>query len=78
MVSAYHVVLIIPEWVDVRSLTSLFAEIGVQAFFGLSGYLVYARFENSSSLAVYVEKRFRRLYPAYATVILACAVAAHV
>jgi peptidoglycan/LPS O-acetylase OafA/YrhL len=55
---------------------ALLAEIGVQGFFVLSGYLVYASLERSSSLAQYAEKRFRRLYPAYAFVILACVAAA--
>lgn len=76
MVLAYHIVLFVPQWTTTRGLAGLLAEIGVQGFFVLSGYLVYASFENSSSLGVYVEKRFRRVYPAYAVVILACTVAA--
>ena len=52
------------------------AEIGVQGFFILSGYLVYASLERTTSLRLYAEKRVRRLYPAYATVIVLCTVAA--
>jgi peptidoglycan/LPS O-acetylase OafA/YrhL len=52
------------------------AEIGVQGFFVLSGYLVYASLERSSSLALYAEKRIRRLYPGYAAVVVVCALAA--
>jgi len=76
MVLVYHIVIVFPQWTTMRDLTGLLAEIGVQGFFVLSGYLVYASFENSSSLAVYIEKRLRRVYPAYAVVILICTVAA--
>lgn len=77
MVVAYHVTLAAPQWWwTLREPMGELAEIGVQGFFVLSGYLVYASFENSKSLTLYAEKRFRRLYPAYAVVILTCAVAA--
>lgn len=77
MVVAYHTVIAVPQWWwTLRIETGVLAEIGVQGFFVVSGYLVYASFENSSSLGVYAEKRIRRLYPAYAVVILACAAAA--
>ncbi|RYZ14857.1 MAG: hypothetical protein EON61_02055 [Alphaproteobacteria bacterium] len=76
MVVAYHLVAI-PGWGEaILPQMALLAEVGVQGFFVLSGYLVYASFERSSSLAQYAEKRFRRLYPAYAFVILVCAAAA--
>lgn len=74
MVVAYHIVLVVPQWWwTVREPVAEIAEIGVQGFFVLSGFLVYASFENSKSLGIYAEKRFRRVYPAYAVVILACA-----
>jgi len=77
MVVAYHIVLAVPQWWwTLRFEMSEVAEVGVQGFFVLSGYLVYASFEHSSSIGLYAEKRFRRLYPAYAVVILACAGAA--
>ncbi|MDP3493301.1 MAG: acyltransferase family protein, partial [Hyphomonadaceae bacterium] len=77
MVVAFHVVVAVPEWSSrIYTQMSRLAEVGVQGFFVLSGYLVYASLERSKSIAEYAEKRFRRLYPAYAFVILACAGAA--
>jgi peptidoglycan/LPS O-acetylase OafA/YrhL len=78
MVAVYHAVLLpaVPHWAPLHEPLSVAAEIGVQGFFVLSGYLVWASLERSSSLKLYAEKRVRRLYPGYATVILACTVAA--
>jgi peptidoglycan/LPS O-acetylase OafA/YrhL/O-antigen ligase len=76
MVVAYHLVAIPDLASPLRPYTAQLAEVGVQGFFVLSGYLVYASLERSSSLREYAEKRFRRLYPAYAFVILICAGAA--
>ncbi len=55
---------------------SIGAELGVQGFFVLSGFLVFGSFERSASLAQYAGKRARRLYPAYATIVLISALAA--
>ncbi|HVY88478.1 MAG TPA: acyltransferase [Hyphomonadaceae bacterium] len=76
MVAAYHLSLLprVDAWKPAGPIMSLLAEIGVQGFFVLSGYLVYASLRRSRSLKLYAEKRVRRLYPAYATVVLACAV----
>jgi peptidoglycan/LPS O-acetylase OafA/YrhL len=78
MVAAYHVVVL--PWqgsgTPGENALAMMAEIGVQGFFVLSGYLVYASLERSSSLALYAEKRVRRLYPGYATVVVTCALAA--
>ena len=76
-VVAYHLVVLsgVQEWRIAEGPLSLLAEIGVQGFFVLSGYLVYASLERSTSLGLYAEKRFRRLYPAYAVVVVACAAA---
>ena len=52
---------------------AILAEVGVQGFFVVSGYLVWASLKRSSSLRLYAEKRVRRLYPAYAAVVIACA-----
>jgi peptidoglycan/LPS O-acetylase OafA/YrhL len=41
----------------------------VQAFFVLSGYLMYLSLEHSGSILYFFEKRFRRIYPAYFVVI---------
>lgn len=51
------------------------ASIAVKGFFVISGYLVMMSCENSASIREYAEKRLRRIYPAYAAVVLACAVA---
>jgi len=52
------------------------ADIAVKGFFVISGYLVMMSYENSASLGDYAEKRVRRIYPAYAAVVLAAAIAA--
>src|SRR5438445_1257196 len=46
----------------------------VQAFFFVSGFLVTMSYEKSSSLRSYAEKRFRRIAPAYAFVVLGAAI----
>jgi len=78
-VVVYHVVVLsgAQQWRAVEVPLSKLAEIGVQGFFVLSGFLVYASLSRSTSLGLYAEKRFRRLYPAYAVVVVACAVAGY-
>lgn len=49
---------------------SILAELSIQSFFIVSGLLVYGSLERSTSIADYAGKRVRRLYPAYAVVIL--------
>lgn len=49
------------------------AEFAVQAFFVVSGYLIFMSYERSETLGQYFERRVRRIYPAYAFVVLACA-----
>jgi len=44
--------------------------LAVQSFFVVSGFLIFMSFEHSSSPGRYFEKRARRIYPAYAAVIL--------
>lgn len=46
----------------------------VQAFFVISGFLIFMSYERSSSFASYTSKRIRRIYPAYLAVIMLCAV----
>ncbi|NNC37212.1 MAG: acyltransferase [Acidimicrobiales bacterium] len=50
------------------------AELSIQGFFIISGALVYGSFLNSKSVGDYANKRVRRLYPAYAVIILIPAV----
>lgn len=45
----------------------------VQAFFFVSGFLVTMSYEKSKTLRSYADKRFRRIAPAYAFVVLTCA-----
>jgi peptidoglycan/LPS O-acetylase OafA/YrhL len=53
--------------------TLLSSDIAVQAFFVVSGFLIFMSYERSSSLASYTSKRVRRIYPAYFTIIMLCA-----
>jgi peptidoglycan/LPS O-acetylase OafA/YrhL len=45
----------------------------VRSFFVISGLLIYRSYTRSSSIKSYVEKRARRIYPAYITVIILAA-----
>ncbi|MDB4766563.1 acyltransferase [bacterium] len=44
----------------------------VECFFVISGYLIFRSWESSPSLAVFAEKRSRRILPAYLFVVIAC------
>ena len=57
---------------------AVMAELSIQGFFIVSGALVFGSYERSRNLADYSEKRVRRLYPAYAVVILVPAMTAFV
>ena len=46
----------------------------VKAFFVVSGFLIFMSFERSTSFIPYARKRIRRIYPAYFTVVMLCAV----
>ncbi len=46
----------------------------VRSFFVISGLLIYRSYSRSSSLRSYLDKRVRRIYPAYFTVIILCAI----
>ncbi len=52
---------------------ALSSELAVEGFFVISGYLVVMSYERSTGPGDYWEKRIRRIYPAYASVILGCA-----
>ncbi|MEL6437800.1 MAG: acyltransferase [Cyanobacteria bacterium J06621_8] len=49
------------------------SKVAVDAFFIISGFLIFRSFENSSSLGSYIKKRIKRIVPAYVTVILVSA-----
>ena len=53
MVVVYHVIVLpgVPAWAGLEGPTSLLAEIGVQGFFVLSGYLVFAVWNDLSRSA---------------------------
>jgi len=52
----------------------LSSEVAVKAFFVVSGFLIIMSYERSTSLLSYAEKRVRRIYPAYFTVVMICAI----
>lgn len=55
-------------------LTSVLSSaVAVKAFFVVSGYLIFMSFDRSSSVWSYATKRIRRIYPAYFTVVMMCA-----
>jgi peptidoglycan/LPS O-acetylase OafA/YrhL len=60
----------IPVLVPLSLLNAPFA---VKAFFVLSGFLIVMSYEHSKNADDYFGKRIRRIYPAYAAVVLACA-----
>jgi peptidoglycan/LPS O-acetylase OafA/YrhL len=49
------------------------ADLAVKGFFVVSGFLIFRSFDASRSASDYFDKRVRRIYPAYACVILASA-----
>lgn len=49
--------------------TWLSSKVAVEAFFVVSGLLIFMSYENSKSLRSYIEKRLRRIYPAYFAVV---------
>lgn len=72
MVFIYHAVVLsgrVPGSALELNLAVL-AELSIQGFFIISGALVFGSWERSKGLADYTSKRVRRLYPAYAVVIL--------
>jgi peptidoglycan/LPS O-acetylase OafA/YrhL len=52
----------------------LSAVVAVRAFFVISGLLIYRSYTRSSSIRSYLEKRVRRIYPAYFTIVVLAAI----
>ena len=48
-----------------------YSGIAVDAFFVVSGFLIFRSYQRSSSLGSYLGKRVRRIYPAYVVVVIA-------
>ena len=55
---------------EIERALALLAELSIQSFFIVSGALVYGSYERSKGVSDYTGKRVRRLYPAYAVIIL--------
>jgi len=53
----------------------LSAELAVESFFVVSGFLVFMSYEKSKSVGDYFAKRARRIYPAYFAVVMIAALA---
>ncbi|MEZ0232442.1 MAG: acyltransferase family protein [Methylophilaceae bacterium] len=68
-VHAYHLSNAKPLSFLGNVLSSSFA---VDAFFVVSGFLIFMSYEYSTDIKSYFVKRIRRIYPAYFAVILAC------
>ncbi len=51
----------------------LSSKVAVEAFFIISGFLIFMSYERSSSTRAYISKRVRRIYPAYFVVVMLCA-----
>lgn len=71
---AWVLVAVAPQGVVEAGLAQA-AEVCIQGFFIVSGALVFGSMERSRTLSVYASKRMRRLYPAYAVIVLVPALA---
>lgn len=57
------------DWIE----QFLSSKLAVEAFFVISGFLIFMSYERASSLTSYSSKRLRRIYPAYFTIVMLCA-----
>jgi peptidoglycan/LPS O-acetylase OafA/YrhL len=74
MVVVHHIG-ILSQSMSLIWMTHISAPFAVQAFFVVSGFLVTMSYEKSRSLRSYASKRLRRIYPAYAVIVVVSAVA---
>jgi peptidoglycan/LPS O-acetylase OafA/YrhL len=51
----------------------LTSKVAVEAFFIVSGFLIFMSYERSTSVISYTVKRIRRIYPAYFFIVVTCA-----
>ncbi|MBQ0799722.1 MAG: acyltransferase [Porticoccaceae bacterium] len=51
----------------------LSSAVAVKAFFVVSGFLIFMSFERTDTISAYAKKRICRIYPAYFTVVILCA-----
>ncbi len=51
----------------------LSSQVAVEAFFVVSGFLIFMSYEKSADIRKYAVKRARRIYPAYVAVVVLCA-----
>jgi len=57
-------------WLTESSFIS--SKFAVEAFFVISGYLIFMSYDNSTNFRQYLGKRLYRIYPAYFIVVLSC------
>lgn len=72
VVFVYHAVALatVQPGGEFERILGLLAELSIQGFFIASGALVYGSYQRSNGVFDYAVKRVRRLYPAYAVIIL--------
>jgi peptidoglycan/LPS O-acetylase OafA/YrhL len=58
---------------ELRWMNLLPGTLAVQCFFVISGFLIFMSYERSSSIRTYVEKRIRRIAPAYVLAVVGAA-----
>ena len=66
----FYYLLDLNSWLIENSLIS--SRFAVEAFFVISGYLIFMSYDNSKDFSEYMSKRLYRIYPAYLVVILSC------
>ena len=52
----------------------LSSEVAVKGFFVVSGFLIFMSYERSATITSYAQRRIRRIYPAYFTVVMLCSI----